>query len=519
MKNKIWHLFGFIILLSACGLSARAQGTAFSYQGRLNDGAYPATGLYDVRFSVCDALTNGSTVAGPLTNTATGITNGLFSTVLDFGAGVFTGPARWLQLDVRTNGTGTFTPLAPRELLLAVPYAVMANSASNLLGTLPATQLSGTLPPTQLPSSVLTNNQSGLTLSGTFTGNGAGLTNVSGGVTWQNVTGTSQQAQPNTGYLANNAAQVTITLPASPNLGDIVRVSGVGAGGWQIVQNVGGSQTNQYLFTGSETNFTLNPGIYDLITYGAQGGNGGSSGSGGFGAKMEAQFFFPTSTTLTLLVGAVGGNGNAGGGGGGGGSFVVEGSAPLVIAGGGGGGNSFFGNGGSGVTNLGGGGGNGGNGGSGGSGGFLGSGSDGGGGGGGYLGNGGSGGSGGSYSGSGGSSFISGGNGGGGSFNYANGGYGGGGGGSFYGGGGGGGYSGGGGGCNAGGYGGGSIIDPSAIAIGTELAGVQSGSGEVDIFQILATKFAGDQNTAIELQYIGNGQWLPLSHEGPITAY
>lgn len=178
MKDKIRHLLAFLLLSPAIILSVHAQGTAFSYQGKLNDGANPATGLYDVRFSVCDALTNGSTVAGPLTNTATGITNGLFSTVLDFGAGVFTGPARWLQLDVRTNGAGAFTPLAPRELLLAVPYAVMANSASNLLGVVPVAQLSGTLTPTQLPSSVLTNNQSGLTLSGTFTGNGAGLTNV-----------------------------------------------------------------------------------------------------------------------------------------------------------------------------------------------------------------------------------------------------------------------------------------------------------------------------------------------------
>jgi hypothetical protein len=59
--------------------------------------------------------------------------------------------------------------------------------------------------------------------------------------TWQNVTGTSQQAAPNTGYIVNNSAQVTITLPASPNVGDIVRVSGVGAGGWKIAQNSGQS--------------------------------------------------------------------------------------------------------------------------------------------------------------------------------------------------------------------------------------------------------------------------------------
>jgi hypothetical protein len=59
------------------------------------------------------------------------------------------------------------------------------------------------------------------------------------GVSWIDVTATSAQAQANTGYLADNAAPVTITLPASPNLGDLVSVSGVGSGGWTVAQNAG----------------------------------------------------------------------------------------------------------------------------------------------------------------------------------------------------------------------------------------------------------------------------------------
>lgn len=61
------------------------------------------------------------------------------------------------------------------------------------------------------------------------------------GVTWVNVTGTSQQAASNTGYMANNSAQVTITLPPSPAVGDIIQVSGVGSGGWKVSQNAGQS--------------------------------------------------------------------------------------------------------------------------------------------------------------------------------------------------------------------------------------------------------------------------------------
>ncbi len=61
------------------------------------------------------------------------------------------------------------------------------------------------------------------------------------GITWVDVTGTSMQAESNKGYLANNAAQVVITLPAAPAVGDLVQVSGAGAGGWKIAQNAGQS--------------------------------------------------------------------------------------------------------------------------------------------------------------------------------------------------------------------------------------------------------------------------------------
>lgn len=57
------------------------------------------------------------------------------------------------------------------------------------------------------------------------------------GFTWSEVTGTSQAAAVNNGYIANNAGLVTITLPDTAALGSIVRVAGLGAGGWLIAQN------------------------------------------------------------------------------------------------------------------------------------------------------------------------------------------------------------------------------------------------------------------------------------------
>ncbi len=50
-----------------------------------------------------------------LSNTATGVTNGLFIVPLDFGGGVFNGDSRWLEIAVRTNGGGAFIPLSPRQ--------------------------------------------------------------------------------------------------------------------------------------------------------------------------------------------------------------------------------------------------------------------------------------------------------------------------------------------------------------------------------------------------------------------
>ena len=61
------------------------------------------------------------------------------------------------------------------------------------------------------------------------------------GITWVHVTGSSVQASANTGYLADNTAQVTVTLPTNPVLGDLVQISGVGPGGWRLAQNAGQS--------------------------------------------------------------------------------------------------------------------------------------------------------------------------------------------------------------------------------------------------------------------------------------
>lgn len=53
------------------------------------------------------------------------------------------------------------------------------------------------------------------------------------------VTSTSQTMAVNTGYIANNSALVTATLPSTSAVGDLVWIVGKGLGGWKIAQNAG----------------------------------------------------------------------------------------------------------------------------------------------------------------------------------------------------------------------------------------------------------------------------------------
>jgi hypothetical protein len=233
------------------------------------------------------------------------VTNGLFITLLDFGPGVFTGTNYWLGIAVRTNGGTAFTALLPRQPLTPVPYAIFANTASNLSGTLPSSQLSGAVPSSQISgtySAPVTFSNSANSFIGVFAGNGSSLSNLNasqltsgtvadarlstnvallnanqkftgsnlftgfntftgtntftgvniftntgnsfhgsffgnGLVGWIPTNGTAVQAVSDTGYLLASQELTTVTLPASPSAGDIVRIAGAGAGGWLVKEN------------------------------------------------------------------------------------------------------------------------------------------------------------------------------------------------------------------------------------------------------------------------------------------
>ncbi len=162
----IHHVIRLVALLTiAAGIeSAHAQGTAFTYQGRLVDAGSPANGSYDLTFALFSVSSGAGQIGNTVTNSATTVSNGMFTARLDFGAN-FPGAARWLEIAVRTNGNGGFATLTPRQPLTPSPYAI---TAGNLNGTVSGSGLSGTY-----ASSVTFNNA-----GNSFSGNGAGLANV-----------------------------------------------------------------------------------------------------------------------------------------------------------------------------------------------------------------------------------------------------------------------------------------------------------------------------------------------------
>jgi len=181
MKSHIQRLL--IALAFLAGIhQATAQGTtAFTYQGQLRDNGTNANGTYTMIFNLYDSPSGGNLIGGPITTTAT-LANGLFTVNLDFGAGAFNGSARYLDITVQSGSDSE--ELSPRVQVLPEPYAIfanVANTASNLLGTLPANQLTNTLLSAQLDgtySNSLAFNNTNNDFYGTFNGDGSQLVNL-----------------------------------------------------------------------------------------------------------------------------------------------------------------------------------------------------------------------------------------------------------------------------------------------------------------------------------------------------
>jgi hypothetical protein len=131
MRTPIAFLVGAIAATLVAAAAFRGAGqpldSTFTYQGQLRNAGQLVNGPVDVRFTLWD-----SDVAGSQIGTANSFNNypladGRFALGLNFGAGAFNGDQRWVQVEFRNPaGAGQYLTLAPRDKILATPYALYA---------------------------------------------------------------------------------------------------------------------------------------------------------------------------------------------------------------------------------------------------------------------------------------------------------------------------------------------------------------------------------------------------------
>lgn len=97
------------------------MGTAFTYQGYLEQNNEPANVTASMNFRLFDVETGGSPLV-QVNLAGVVVEKGQFTVELDFGPGYFDGGARWLEIIV--EGTN----LTPRQALKPAPYALTAET-------------------------------------------------------------------------------------------------------------------------------------------------------------------------------------------------------------------------------------------------------------------------------------------------------------------------------------------------------------------------------------------------------
>jgi hypothetical protein len=108
--------------------------TAFTYQGRLTEGGGAADGLYDLRFTLHDHPDRGvrARVGEPYYADEVEVVDGYFTVLVNFGAEVFDGEPRWIEVAVKPALTDMLhIALEPRQQITPTPYAIHAKSGGS----------------------------------------------------------------------------------------------------------------------------------------------------------------------------------------------------------------------------------------------------------------------------------------------------------------------------------------------------------------------------------------------------
>ena len=104
-------------------------GPAFTYQGYLEQSGAPVDGTCDFDVRLFDTAVAGTQIGSGDVDLNQTVTNGRFTLTLndsgEYGATVFNGQERWLEILVRCPaGSSSYTTLDPRQPLTAAPYAL-----------------------------------------------------------------------------------------------------------------------------------------------------------------------------------------------------------------------------------------------------------------------------------------------------------------------------------------------------------------------------------------------------------
>ena len=121
-----------VLLLGLLSSSAWAQSSAFSYQGQLKDGDVSVDAIEArIVFRLFNAASGGSQLGSDWVAYPVEITEGLFTTLVDFGSGPLSVGDSWLEIGVDTSGGTNYTWMAPRQPLTPAPTAVFALSGGD----------------------------------------------------------------------------------------------------------------------------------------------------------------------------------------------------------------------------------------------------------------------------------------------------------------------------------------------------------------------------------------------------
>jgi hypothetical protein len=143
MVKPTFFISAIILIALILTVAANAQTTAFKYQGSLTDAGQPANGAFQMQFKLFDALSGGTQIGTTIIDVPATAVNGAFSATLDFGASVFGGANRWLEIAVRHNSGESYTVLSPRQQIASAPYSVKTLSAGQADVALDAQKLGG----------------------------------------------------------------------------------------------------------------------------------------------------------------------------------------------------------------------------------------------------------------------------------------------------------------------------------------------------------------------------------------